>query len=108
MEVHMLAFHHRKHAPANLLVAMGSGQCLEQRPEAYKRCIPVPRIEQLLWCADRGARVIHFWMAFSNVVIIVGGLDREAWKRYRWDGRPLRRPSPVGASYKRLGELSKV
>jgi hypothetical protein len=48
--------------------------------------------KKLVWCTERRARVVDFWMAFSNVVIIVGRLVREVWKRYRWDGRPLRRP----------------
>ena len=48
--------------------------------------------KKLEWCTERRAWVVDFWMAFSNVVIIVGRLVREAWKRYRWDGRPLRRP----------------
>jgi hypothetical protein len=48
--------------------------------------------KKLVWCTERRARVVDFWMAFSNVVIIVGRLVCEAWKRYRWDGRPLRRP----------------
>ena len=48
--------------------------------------------KKLVWCTERRARVIDFWMAFSSVVIIVGRLIREAWTRYRWNGRPLRRP----------------
>ena len=48
--------------------------------------------KKLVWCTERRARVIDFWMAFSSVVIIVGRLVREAWTRYRWNGRPLRRP----------------
>jgi hypothetical protein len=47
--------------------------------------------KKLVWCTERRARVVDFWMAFSNVVIIVGRLVRKVWKRYRWDGRPLRR-----------------
>jgi hypothetical protein len=35
--------------------------------------------------------VIDFWIAFSNA-IIVGRLIREAWRNYRWEGRPDRRP----------------
>jgi hypothetical protein len=31
---------------------------------------------------DLGA-VIDFWVAFSEVVILVGRLARERWKRYR-------------------------
>jgi hypothetical protein len=31
-------------------------------------------------------------LAFSDVVIIVRRLIREGWVRYRWEGRPSRRP----------------
>ncbi len=48
--------------------------------------------KKLAWCTERSGRVIDFWVAFFNAVIIVGRLVREAWTRYRWDGRPLRRP----------------
>ena len=48
--------------------------------------------KKLAWCTERSGRVIDFWVAFSNAVIIVGRLVREAWTCYRWDGRPLRRP----------------
>lgn len=48
--------------------------------------------KKLLWCTEREGRVIDFWFAFSNAVIIVGRLVREAWSRYRWAGRPSRRP----------------
>ena len=48
--------------------------------------------KKLAWCTERSGRVIDFWVAFSNAVIIVGRLVREAWTFYRWDGRPLRRP----------------
>ncbi|MEJ7632329.1 MAG: IS5 family transposase [Rubrobacteraceae bacterium] len=48
--------------------------------------------KKLVWCTDREGRVIDFWVAFSSVVIIVGRLVREAWRRYRWEGRPSRRP----------------
>ncbi len=47
--------------------------------------------KELAWCTERSGRVIDFWVAFSNAVIIVGRLVREAWTRYRWDSRPLRR-----------------
>jgi hypothetical protein len=46
----------------------------------------------LVWCTERRAVVVAFWIAFSAVLIIVGRLVREAWTRYRWDGRPHRRP----------------
>ena len=48
--------------------------------------------KKLVWCTERRGRVIDFWIAFSNVVIIVGRFVREAWARYRWEGRPHRRP----------------
>jgi transposase len=48
--------------------------------------------KKLLWCTEREGRVINFWVAFSNVLIIVGRLVRKAWSRYRWEGRPTRRP----------------
>jgi hypothetical protein len=46
----------------------------------------------LVWCTERRAVVIAFWIAFSAVLIIVRRLVREGWRRYRWDGRPPRRP----------------
>jgi len=48
--------------------------------------------KKLLWCTEREGRVIDFWIAFSNAIIIVGRLIREAWRHYRWEGRPSRRP----------------
>jgi hypothetical protein len=48
--------------------------------------------KKLLWCTERVGRVIDFWVAFSDVVIIVRRLIREGWMRYRWEGRPSRRP----------------
>lgn len=48
--------------------------------------------KKLVWCTERVGRVIDFWVAFSDVVIIVRRLVREGWRRYRWEGRPSRRP----------------
>jgi hypothetical protein len=48
--------------------------------------------KKLVWCTERVGRVIDFWVAFSEVVIIVRRLIREGWMRYRWEGRPPRRP----------------
>jgi transposase len=47
--------------------------------------------KKLSWCTERRERVIDFWVAFSDV-IIVRRLVREAWDHYRWEGRPSRRP----------------
>ena len=48
--------------------------------------------KKLVWCTERCGRVIDFWAAFSDVVIIVRRLVRKGWIRYRWEGRPSRRP----------------
>jgi transposase len=48
--------------------------------------------KKLVWCTEREGRVIDFWVAFSDVVIIVRRLIREGWMRYRWESRPPRRP----------------
>ena len=48
--------------------------------------------KKLMWCTERCGRVIDFWVAFSEVVIIIRRLIREGWSRYRWEGRPCRRP----------------
>ena len=48
--------------------------------------------KKLVWCTEREGRVIDFWIAFSNAIIIVGRLIRQAWSRYRWETRPTRRP----------------
>ena len=48
--------------------------------------------KKLVWCTERRGRVIDFWIAFSNVVIVVRRLIRKAWTRYRWESRPSRQP----------------
>jgi hypothetical protein len=48
--------------------------------------------KKLVWWTERRGRVIDFWVAFSEVVIIVRRLIREGWRRYRWEDRPSRRP----------------
>jgi hypothetical protein len=48
--------------------------------------------KKLVWCTERWERVIDFWVAFSEVVIIVRRLIRRGWTHYRWEGRPCRRP----------------
>jgi Transposase DDE domain len=48
--------------------------------------------KKLVWCTEREGRVIDFWIAFSNVIIIVRRLIRQAWSRYRWEDRPVRCP----------------
>jgi Transposase DDE domain/Putative transposase of IS4/5 family (DUF4096) len=48
--------------------------------------------KKLVWCTEREDQVIDFWIAFSNVIIVVRRLIREAWSRYRWEGRPARCP----------------
>jgi hypothetical protein len=48
--------------------------------------------KKLVWCTERRGPVIDFWVAFSDVVIIVRRLIREGWRRYRWESRPPRCP----------------
>ncbi len=48
--------------------------------------------KKLVWCTERRGRVIDFWVAFSNAIVIVGRLIRKAWTHYRWESRPTRRP----------------
>jgi IS5 family transposase len=48
--------------------------------------------KKLVWCTEREDRVIDFWIAFSNVIIIVRRLIRQALSHYRWEGRPVRCP----------------
>ena len=48
--------------------------------------------KKLVWCTERKRRVVDFWIAFSNVIIIVRRLIRKAWTSYRWESRPRRKP----------------
>jgi hypothetical protein len=48
--------------------------------------------KKLVWCTERRAAVVAFWISLSTAIIIVGRLVREGWRRCRWDGRPPRRP----------------
>jgi transposase len=48
--------------------------------------------KKLVWCTERRRRVVDFWIALSDVIIIVRRLVREGWTCYRWEGRPSRRP----------------
>ena len=48
--------------------------------------------KKLVWCTERQGRVIDFWVAFSEVIIIVRRLIREGWSRYRWESRPPLQP----------------
>ncbi len=48
--------------------------------------------KKLAWCTERRRPVVAFYIAFATAIIIVRRLIREAWKRYRWDGRPRRCP----------------
>ncbi len=48
--------------------------------------------KKLVWCTERRAPVVAFWLAFSAVIVTVGRLIRQSWTRYRWETRPSRRP----------------
>ena len=47
---------------------------------------------KLRWCTERRRRVVAFWLALVNAVIVCGRLLRRAWSCYRWQSRPRRRP----------------
>jgi transposase len=47
---------------------------------------------KLRWCSERRRAVVEFWLALANAAIVLGRLLRRAWARYRWEGRPRRRP----------------
>ena len=48
--------------------------------------------KRLVRRTERRGQVYDFWVAFSEVVIIVRRLIREGWICYRWEGRPSRQP----------------
>ena len=48
--------------------------------------------KKLVWCTERRAAAVAFWLAFSAVIIIVRRLMRDGGTRYRWEGRPSRKP----------------
>jgi IS5 family transposase len=52
--------------------------------------------KKLLSCTERRGEVVDFWVAFSEVVIVVRRLIREGWIRYRWGSR-----SPPTMTYPR-------
>jgi len=52
-----------------------------------------------VWCTERRERVVDFWVAFSEVIIVVRRLIREGWSRYRWEGRPT---PPTVAYWRKL------
>jgi transposase len=64
-----------------------TGRWIVERTNAWQNAH-----KKLVWCTERRERVIDFWLAFSEVIIIVRRLIREGWIRYRWEGRPRRRP----------------
>jgi hypothetical protein len=64
-----------------------TGRWIVERTNAWQNAH-----KKLVWCTERRDEVIDFWLAFSEVIIIVRRLIREGWIRYRWEGRPRRRP----------------
>ena len=86
----LLAEVSQKGRPATLAAALrwvGSGAyqlLVAQRPQRGSGVV--------VYGAASGAGEIDFWVAFSEVIIIVRRLIREGWSRYRWEGRPSRKP----------------
>jgi transposase len=48
--------------------------------------------KKLAICTEVRTRVIDAFIALANAIIIVRRLIREGWTRYRWNGRPNRKP----------------
>ena len=47
---------------------------------------------KLVWCTERRATVVAFWISLSTAILILGRLVREGWTRYRSATRPPHRP----------------
>lgn len=43
-------------------------------------------------CTERHARVIEAFIALANAIITTRRIIRQGWTRYRWNGRPPRKP----------------
>src|SRR5690606_27301148 len=48
--------------------------------------------KKLAICTERRGHVINAFIALANAIIITRRLIREAWSRYRWEGRTKRQP----------------
>ena len=66
---------------------MASSRWVVKRTNSWQNAF-----KKLVWCTERQARVIAFYHALANAVIVLRRLIREGWKRYRWEGRPARCP----------------
>jgi transposase len=66
---------------------MASSRWVVERTNSWQNAF-----KKLVWCTERQARVIAFYHALANAVIVLRRLIREGWKRYRWEGRPARCP----------------
>lgn len=53
-------------------------------------------------CTERRLAVVQAWADLAQAIIVLRYLIREAWYRYRWDGRPKRNPFPMGVEKERL------
>lgn len=84
LERELVAQISRKGRPAPL---NATGRWVVERTNAWQNAH-----KKLVWCTERQGRVVDFWIALSEVVVIVRRLVREGWTRYRWEGRPSRRP----------------
>jgi IS5 family transposase len=66
---------------------MASSRWVVERTNSWQNAF-----KKLVWCTERQARVIAFYHALANAVIVLRRLIREGWRRYRWEGRPARCP----------------
>lgn len=52
-------------------------------------------------CPERRIEAVQAWMDPAQAIIVLRCLIREAWYRYRWEGRPSRNPFPNGRAAER-------
>ena len=67
-------------------------------PRGARRLGVIESPPSLVWCSEKKAKAIAFYLCCASAVIILGRLVREGWKRYCWEGRPARCPQPVGGA----------
>ena len=64
-----------------------TGRWIVERTHAWLNAF-----KKLVWGTERRVVVLAFWLTFAAAVVIVRRLVREGWMRYRWAGRPARKP----------------
>ena len=69
-----------------------SGVFLGEERWVVERTFVANARKKLVWCTEGMGKVIDFWVAFSDVVIIVRRLVREGWSTLPLGGATIPRP----------------